>query len=199
MYLCAIKIIMASNIGLGSRFKMLIHIDGLGDAHLSDDDVDISAEFYINGKYNSRSYLVEKSEMTMVESESTYSADCSGAGYKSAGISLSEGAWITISPSIYSLSLVSGNTTLVAATTETIRYQANSDMVVNIVAGGAVDDVDYAITDFSDDYIAICDTTGFTNGNINAVVTVEYPDVQTGKSIKEVLIVSTGVTAISPS
>ena len=190
---------MASNIGLGSRFKMLIHIDGLGDAHLSDDDVDISAEFYINGKYNSRSYLVEKSDMTMVESESTYSADCSGAGYKSAGISLSEGAWITISPSIYSLSLVSGNTTLVAATTETIRYQANSDMVVNIVASGAVDDVDYAITDFSDDYIAICDTTGFTTGNIFAVVTVEYPDVQTGKNIKEVLIVSTGVTAISPS
>ena len=136
----------------------------------------------------------------MVESESSYSADCSGTGYKSAGINLSEGAMITVSPSpSHTLSLVSGNTTLVAATAETIRYHANSDMVVNIVADGAVDDVDYAITDFSDDYIAICDTTGMTTGNIFAVVTVEYPDAQTGKNIKEVLIVSTGVTAISPS
>lgn len=47
----------------GSRPKLLINVEGLTDKHLSDDEVSMTASFYVKGKRSTMEYSIDKIDM----------------------------------------------------------------------------------------------------------------------------------------
>ena len=60
-----------ANLGIGSIIKFAVNVDGIGEKYVSDNDVDLTCDFYIQDNYSAGVVTVEKSDMVPGEEGDT--------------------------------------------------------------------------------------------------------------------------------